>query len=124
MDEKSLIKLWNENRTQIIIAQISPALVLIGLVALSAYGKFTDASDGTKYLALGVAAVTGVLAMISQYAAIREAEALIADLKKIQKRSALADKIADSLGLLSLSAIAIIGMGLVIFALVTWAVLG
>jgi len=124
MDEKSLIKLWNENRTQIIIAQISPALVLIGLVALSAYGKFTDASDGAKYLALGVAAVTGVLAMISQYAAIREAEALIADLKKIEKRSALADKIADSRGLLSLSAIAIIGMGLAIFALVTWAVLG
>jgi hypothetical protein len=124
MDEKSLIKLWNENRTQIIIAQISPALVLIGLVALSAYGKFADASDGAKYLALGVAAVTGVLAMISQYAAIREAEALIADLKKIEKRSALSDKIADSRGLLSLSAIAIIGMGLAIFALVTWAVLG
>jgi hypothetical protein len=124
MDEKSLIKLWNENRTQIIIAQISPALVLIGLVALSAYGKFADASDGTKYFALGVAAVTGVLAMISQYAAIREAEALIADLKKIEKRSALSDKIADSRGLLSLSAIAIIGMGLAIFALVTWAVLG
>ena len=124
MDEKSLIKLWNENRTQIIIAQISPALVLIGLVALSAYGKFTDASDGAKYLALGVAAVTGVLAMISQYAAIREAEALIADLKKIEKRSVLADKIADSRGLLSLSAIAIVAMGLAIFALVTWAVLG
>ena len=124
MDEKSLIKLWNENRTQIIIAQISPALVLIGLVALSAYGKFTDASDGAKYLALGVAAVTGVLAMISQYAAIREAEALIVDLKKIEKRSALADKIADSRGLLSLSAIAIVAMGLAIFALVTWAVLG
>ena len=124
MDEKSLIKLWNENRTQIIIAQISPALVLIGLVALSAYGKFTDASDGAKYLALGVAAVTGVLAMISQYAAIREAEALIVDLKKIEKRSALADKIADSRGLLSLSAIAIVGLGIAIFALVTWAVLG
>ena len=124
MDEKSLIKLWNENRTQIIIAQISPALVLIGLVALSAYGKFTDASDGAKYLALGVAAVTGVLAMISQYAAIREAEALIVDLKKIEKRSALADKIADSRGLLSLSAIAIVAMGLVIFSLVAWAVLG
>ena len=94
------------------------------MVALSAYGKFADASDGAKYLALGVAAVTGVLAMISQYAAIREAEALIADLKKIEKRSALSDKIADSRGLLSLSAIAIIGMGLAIFALVTWAVLG
>jgi type IV secretory pathway ATPase VirB11/archaellum biosynthesis ATPase len=55
---------------------------------------------------------------------IREAEALIADLKKIEKRSALSDKIADSRGLLSLSAIAIVAMGLAIFALVTGAVLG
>lgn len=124
MDEKSLIKLWNENRTQIITAQISPALVLIGVFVLAAYGKFADASDGAKFLTLGVAAVTGILAMISQYAAIREAEALIIDLKKLEKRSALADKIADSRGLLSLSAIAIIGMGLAVFALVTWAVLG
>ena len=62
--------------------------------------------------------------MISQYAAIREAEALIVDLTKLEKRTALASKIADSRGLLSLSAIAIVGMGLAIFALVTWAVLG
>jgi len=124
MDEKSLIEVWNRKRTQIIIAQISPALVLIGVMTLAAFGKFSSANDNVRFLALGVAAVTGILAMISQYAAIREAEALIADLKKIEKRSALSDKIADSRGLLSLSAIAIIGMGLAIFALVTWAVLG
>ena len=124
MDEKTLLKLWNEKRTQIITAQISPALVLIGVMTLAAYGKFSSASDSAKYLALGVAAVTGILAMISQYAAIREAEALIVDLTKLEKRTALASKIADSRGLLSLSAIAIVGMGLAIFALVTWAVLG
>ncbi|QLL25255.1 hypothetical protein DLE04_06185 [Actinobacteria bacterium IMCC26103] len=124
MDEKTLLKLWNEKRTQIITAQISPALVLIGVMALAATGKFADASDSAKYLALGVAAVTGILAMISQYAAIREAEALIVDLNRLEKSSALAAKIADSRGLLSLSAIAIVGMGIAIFALVTWAVLG
>ena len=124
MDEKFLIKLWNEKRTQIITAQISPALVLIGVMALAATGKFADASDGAKYLALGVAASTGILAMISQYAAIREAEVLILDLKKIDKPSALTAKIAESRGLLSLSAIAIVGIGLAVFALVTWAVLG
>jgi hypothetical protein len=75
-------------------------------------------------LALGVAAATGILAIISQYAAVREGEALIVDLRKIAKRSALSDKIADSRGLLSLSAIAIVGLGIAIFALVTWAVLG
>ena len=123
MDEKSLIKLWNENRTQIIIAQISPALVLIGLVALSAYGKFADASDSAKYLALGVAAVTGILAMISQYAAIREGEALLVDLKRLKSSSELTKKVAESRSLLSLSAIAIVGLGIAIFALVVWAVL-
>lgn len=124
MDEKSLIQQWNKMRVQIIQAQVAPALVLVAVVVLATLGLFTDASDGAKYLALGVAAATGILATISQYAAVREGEALIVDLRKITGRSAIADKIADSRGLLSLSAIAIVGLDIAIFALVVWAVLG
>ena len=124
MDEKSLIQQWNKMRVQIIQAQVAPALVLIAISVLSTLGLFMDASNGAKYLALGVAAATGILATISQYAAVREGEALIVDLRKIEGRSAIADKIADSRGLLSLSAIAIVGLDLAIFALVVWAVLG
>ena len=124
MDEKTLITLWHKSRTQIIQAQVAPALVLIAIMVLAAFNKFDTASDATKYLALGVAAATGILAIISQYAAVREGEALLVDLRKVEKKSALADKIADSRGLLSLSAIAIVGLGIAIFALVTWAVLG
>jgi hypothetical protein len=124
MDEKSLIGQWNKMRVQIIQAQVAPALVLIAITVLSALGLFADASDGAKYLALGVAASTGILAIISQYAAVREGEALLLDLKKINNPSALTKKIADSRGLLSLSAIAIVGIGIAIFALVVWAVLG
>ena len=124
MEEKSLIKLWNKNRTQIIQAQVAPALVLIAILALAAIGSFESASDGAKYLAIGVAAVTGILATISQYAAVREGEALIVDLRKVQNPSALGAKIAESRGLVSLSAIAIIGFDIAIFALVVWAVLG
>jgi hypothetical protein len=124
MDEKSLIGQWNKMRAQIIQAQVAPALVLIAITVLSALGIFMDASDGAKYLALGVAAATGILAIISQYAAVREGEALILDLKKITNPSALTKTIADSRGLLSLSAIAIVGLGIAIFALVVWAVLG
>jgi len=62
--------------------------------------------------------------MISQDSAVREAEALLVDLKKIQKPSALATKIAESRSLLSLSAIAMVGLGTGVFALVVWAVLG
>jgi hypothetical protein len=124
MDEKALLKLWNEKRTQIITAQISPALVLIAIFVLAAQGTFATATDAAKYLAIGVAAVTGFLAIISQYAAIREAEALIQDLSKVSGSSALSSKIASSRGFLSLTAIAVVGLGIAIFALVVWSVLG
>jgi low affinity Fe/Cu permease len=123
MDEKNLLDLWNTKRTQIINAQMAPSLMLIGVFVLAAFGKFEGASDATKYLTIGVAAATGILAIISQYAAIREAEALLVDLKRLKSSSELAKKVAESRGLLSLSAIAIVGLGIAIFALVVWAVL-
>ena len=124
MKAQDLIGLWNQKRAQIIQAQVAPALVLIGIFVLAAIGAFENASDGAKYLTIGVAGATGILAIISQYAAVREAEALLNDLKSATEQSALSKKIADSRGLLSLSAIAIVGLGLGIFALVVWAVLG
>jgi hypothetical protein len=124
MNEHDLLKLWNQKRLHVIYAQVAPALVLIGVMVLAALGTFETANDAAKYLALGVAAVTGILAMITQYAAIREAEALIVDLRAIKGSSTLAKKIADSRGLLSLTAIGIVIMGIGTFSLVTWAVLG
>ena len=123
MDEKGLLELWNIKRTQVINAQKAPNFMLIGIFVLAAFGKFDTASDATKYLVLGVAAATGILAIISQYATIREAEALLVDLTRIAKPSELTKKIAASRHLLSLTAIAIVGLGLAVFALVTWAVL-
>jgi hypothetical protein len=111
MNEKDLLQLWNTKRTHIINAQIAPTLLLIGVFVLAAYGKFEMATDATKYLTIGVVAATGILAIISQYAAIREAEALIADLKKIDKPSKLSKKISDSGELLKLSALAVVGLG-------------
>jgi hypothetical protein len=124
MDEKGLLELWNTKRSQIISAQMAPNLMLIGVFVLAAYGKFEMASDATKYLTIGVVAATGILAIISQFAAIREAESLILDLKRLDKPSELAKKIAESRHLLSLSAIAVVGLGIAVFALVVWTVLG
>jgi hypothetical protein len=124
MNEDDLLELWNTKRTQIINAQIAPTLMLVGIFVLAAFDKFATASDATKYLTIGVAAATGILAIISQYAAIREAEVMLVDLKKIENPSALSARIAESRGLLSLSAIAMVGLGLAVFALVVWAVLG
>ena len=124
MDEKNLLDLWNTKRSQIIRAQMAPNLMLIGIFVLAAFGKFDGASDAAKYLTIGVAATTGILSMITQYATIREAEALIVDLNRVTNPSELSKKIAASRGLVSLFAIAIVGFGLAVFALVVWSVLG
>ncbi|MFM2144865.1 MAG: hypothetical protein RI899_653 [Actinomycetota bacterium] len=123
MSEEELLELWNAKRSQIINAQIAPTLLLIGVFVLAAFGKFEMASDATKYLTIGVAAATGILSIISQYAAIREGEALIADLQEIKKPSRLSKKIADSGELLKLSAVAVLGLGVAVFVLVVWTVL-
>ena len=124
MKEDDLLELWNTKRSQIIKAQMAPNLMLIAIFVLAAFGKFETANDGAKYLAIGVAAATGILAIITQYATIREAEALLVDLNRVANPSELTKKIAASRHLLSLTAIAIVGLGIAVFALVTWAVLG
>lgn len=124
MKAKAMVKQWNEMRTQIIHSQVAPAIVLIGVFAVAAFGGFENATDGAKYLTIGVAAATGILATISQVAAVREAEALLIDIKNAEEPTALSKKIADSRGLLSLSAIAIVALDIAVFALVVWAVLG
>ena len=124
MDVKGLLELWNTKRSQVVIAQIAPTLMLTGVFVLAALGVFENATDGAKYLTIGVAAATGILALISQYATIREAEVLLIDLKRIEKPSELSKRISDSRGFLSLSATAMVGLGIGVFALVVWAVLG
>lgn len=124
MDEKDLVKLWNTMRSQIIIAQIAPTFLLISVYVLAAFGKFEAASDPVKYLTIGVAAATGILAIISQYATIREGGSLIVDLKRVTKPSEISKKISESGQLLALSAAAVVGLGAGTFALVVWAVTG
>jgi hypothetical protein len=124
MDERDLIKLWNGMRSQIIMAQIAPALVLTAIFVLASFDKFAMASTGTQYLAIGVAAITGILSMMSQYAAVREGQAVLTDLSAVKVKSALGKQIASSGDLLKISAAAIIGFGFAVFALVVWSVLG
>lgn len=124
MDQEELLELWNAKRQQIIMAQISPALVLIAVFVSAAFGAFENASDAVRYLTVGVAAITGFLAVITQYAAIREAQALVLDLNEMEKKSALATKIGESGTFLTLTAGAVVLSSLVVFALVIWAVLG
>jgi hypothetical protein len=123
MNEQSLLELWNQKRMQIITAQVAPAFVLIAIFVLSAQGTFANATDGARYLAIGVAAVTGLLTIISQTAVIREAEALVRDLGKIENGSAITKTIAGSGNLIKMMGIVVVGSGLLIFALVVMSVL-
>ena len=124
VNEKELLQLWNEKRSQIISAQMAPSLVLIGILVIAGFGKLDGATDSVKYLAIAVAAATGILAVISQYAAIREASALVSDIAKLSGPSALATKVGASGKYLSLTAVIIVALSAAIFALVVIAVLG
>ena len=124
MDEKGLLELWNDKRSQIITAQMAPTLVLISILVVSALGYFTDARDSARYLAIAVAAATGILAVISQYAAIREAKALVTDINQLNAPSALAKKVGESDVFLTLTSVVVVALSLAIFALVIWTVLG
>ncbi len=103
---------------------MAPTLVLISILVVSALGYFTDAPDSAKYLAIAVAAATGILAVISQYAAIREAKALVADINQLNAPSALAKKVGESDVFLTLTSVVVVALSLAIFALVIWTVLG
>jgi hypothetical protein len=124
MNEEELIETWNQQRGQIISAQMQPVLVLIATLVLSALGYFDKASDEAKYFALLVVAFTGILTTINQYSAIREGEAVCDDLAKVAKTSALAAKIAASRSYVSATAVLIVVLDIVIFVVAYLAIMG
>jgi hypothetical protein len=97
--------------------------VLAVVTVLAVQSKFMDASTTAKALAIAVTGVTGLLAIITQYAIIRESESLVQDLAKVKDSSALSKKIAGSRDFLSLTAIAVTGFGILNFSFVLWSVL-
>ena len=124
MNEEELIETWNQQRAQIIKAQMQPVLVLIATFVLSALGYFDKASDEAKYFALVVVAVTGVLTTINQYAEISEGEAVCDDLAKVAKKSALATKIASSRSFVSATAALIVILDIAVFVVANLAIFG
>ena len=124
MNEKDLISLWNEKRSQIIAAQMQPVLVLIAAFVLATLGYFDKATDSAKYFALAVIAITGILTTVNQYAAIREGEAVCAELLKIAKAGPLAKKIAGSKNFVSLTGAVIVVADIAVFVFAYMAIFG
>ncbi len=123
MDEKALLELWSKSRSQVISAQLAPSIVLVSILALASFGQFEMASSEVQYLAIFIAVSSGILSIISQFAAIREAEALVRELKMIASPTLLGKKVAESGFLLSLTTFATIGLGLVTFGFIVSAVM-
>jgi hypothetical protein len=123
MQEEALLQLWNTKRMHIIAAQLGPTAVLIAVFVLAAQGTFESASSAARYLVVAVAAATGLLTFISQYAAIREGQAVAEDLGRIANPSVLATTIAASGSYLNLMRVLVTALSVAIFALVIWAVL-
>ena len=124
MNEKDLISLWNQKRSQIIAAQMQPVLVLIAAFVLSTLGYFDKATDSAKYFALAVIAITGILTTVNQYAAIREGEAVCEELAKVAKAGALAKKIAGSKSYVSATTVLIIVADIAVFVFAYMAIFG
>jgi hypothetical protein len=123
MDERSLLEQWNKGRSQVIHAQLAPSIVLVGILTLASFGRFEMASSSVQYLAISIAAASGILAVISQFAAIREAEALVNELKQLPAPGPLALKVSQSGLLLSLTTFATVALGVVTFGFVISAVM-
>ena len=124
MDEKYLLSLWNVKRTQLISALIAPTLVLIAVFVVASFDVFATAPDAAKYLTLSAVSVTGSIAIICQIAAVREAQALVLDVQKIDNPSALATKVSQSGPLLKMLTSTIIMNGVATFGLAIWVVTG
>ena len=124
MTELELVKLWNQKRSQVISAQMGPTVMLGVVVIALAFGQLLDASDAVNYLVLAAIASTGLLATISQYAAIREAEAVVADLGKIADLSETGAMIKNSGMYLTLTKLVIVVLDVAVFVVIAMAVLG
>jgi hypothetical protein len=118
MDTSSLTGTWNALRKSIIQAQMSSVIILAVALALVATGQFDGESLYVKVFAVVVVVGTGVLSLVSQFAAIREGLAVVSDLAGAT--SATEKAIAGSAGYLKLTQVVLVLIALatiVVFAL-------
>jgi hypothetical protein len=121
MNEKDLVDTWNDMRKQIIQAQFQSVIALSVVTVLSVMGYFSGVSTTVALLALAFLVTVGTLGVLNQFAIIREAKALVEDLKGHSAQGAMGKTISGSgsyltltQGLMAVFSIALI----VLFALV------
>ena len=121
MNEKDLVDTWNDMRKQIIQAQFQSVIALSVVTVLSVMGYFSGVSTTVALLALAFLVTVGSLGVLNQFAIIREAKALVEDLKGHSAQGAMGKTIAGSGSYLTLTQglMAVFSIALVVlFALV------
>lgn len=81
MNEKDLIETWNGMRRQVIQAQLQSVIALSVVTVLSVMGYFSSVGTNVALLALAFLVTVGTLGVLNQFAIIREAKALVEELK-------------------------------------------
>ena len=117
MNEKELVTLWNDKRSQITAAQIGPTIILAGVLVLLAFGEIGAMNYAAKYLVLGIVAASGILASVTQFAAAREGQSVCADLNALGAKTEVGKAIAGSSGSINLFGGLIVVLDLVVFRL-------
>lgn len=117
MNEKELVLLWNDKRSQITAAQMGPTIILAGVLVLLALGDIGAMSAAAKYLVLGIVAASGILASVTQFAAAREGQSVCADLNALGAKTAVGKGVAGSAGAINLFGGLVVVLDLVVFLL-------
>lgn len=96
MSEKDLVELWNSKRAQLTKAQFSSVVAIAVLAALALLGNIETASQNAQIFALAFLVSVGALSVLTQFAIIREARALVIEISKLKKIGPIAKTIAKS----------------------------
>lgn len=100
MTEKELIRVWQQNRNQIILSQIAPT----GLLGASPFivTILLDQSLALKLSFVFILLASGILGAWAQFTAAEESEAVAIDLGKLKEKSEYAKQVMQRSPLLSI----------------------
>lgn len=92
MTESELLTHWARARWHIIISQIAPTVLLTATVGMLAAG-LADSGLPVRLAAAGILLASVLLGATAQIAAANEGRAIVTELRGLETRSAIADRI-------------------------------
>ena len=111
MDEKELVKAWNEQRALRIKSQLAPTILLSVVLGLAATGHITHQSGSSlKLFVMGLVAAGGVFSVSGMVAAIRDSIAVIDSLKAMTNLTPISSTIVGSVNSLRVTGALFVAM--------------